>query len=179
VGDSYSSGEGIRGIYFDPRDPRHQSRVSAAAQAAANLQAARAAGGASSGATTSDVFLTQRIDVPRGQRPQDPLDQSTWHDPDDLAALALRNDSFSDETYQAQANHNPKGYAPTLIARLLAGAADDVRRRAERQPVRFRPRPGTNLRSARLRSPCPPSADAVTQAPPPPPPPPPGSFAGV
>jgi lysophospholipase L1-like esterase len=172
VGDSYSSGEGIRGTYFDPRDPRHQSRVSAAAQAAAKLQAANPQVqielevAASSGATTSDVFLTQRNDAPKGQRPQDPLDQSTWHDPDDIAvnlpqvqqvpadadavivglggndalfgplsrafvlgqstqyalrgqALALLNDSFSDQTYRDQARLNPEGYAPTLVARLL------------------------------------------------------------
>jgi lysophospholipase L1-like esterase len=173
VGDSYSSGEGIRGTYFDPRDPRHQSRVSAAAQAAAKLQAANPQVQvelhvtASSGATTSDVFLTQRNDAPTGQRPQDPLDPSTWHDPDDLAVnlpqieqipadadavivglggndalfgplsrafvleqwtrsyelrgedLALLNDSFSDQAYLDQARLNPKGYAPTLVARLL------------------------------------------------------------
>ncbi|OLF19295.1 SGNH/GDSL hydrolase family protein [Actinophytocola xanthii] len=94
VGDSFSSGEGIRGTYIEARDPRHQSRESAAIQAAARLQAANPGLQvevtivASSGATTSDVFETQRKDpaatIPGGT-PQNPLDQSTWHHDNDLA----------------------------------------------------------------------------------------------
>jgi hypothetical protein len=68
--------------------------LSAAVQAAARLQAANPGVqvevviAASSGATTSDVFETQRRD-PRetipGNTSQEPLNQSTWHDPKDLA----------------------------------------------------------------------------------------------
>jgi lysophospholipase L1-like esterase len=94
VGDSFSSGEGIRDTYVDSRDPRHQSRESAAIQAAARIQAANpdlqveVTIVASSGSTTSDVFETQRKDpaatIPGGT-PQNPLDQRTWHHENDLA----------------------------------------------------------------------------------------------
>nr|QEO73582.1 hypothetical protein [uncultured bacterium] len=105
VGDSYSSGEGIHVIdpagqrpagnsYIDARDPRHQSTLSAAAQAAARLQEANPGVrvelhiAASSGATTTDVFNTQRkdpLEPTPGNRPQDGADMRTWYDSNDMA----------------------------------------------------------------------------------------------
>ncbi|CAM3352045.1 GDSL-type esterase/lipase family protein [Kibdelosporangium persicum] len=105
VGDSYSSGEGIHVIdpagerpegnsYIDARDPRHQSTLSAAAQAAARLQEANPGVQvelsivASSGATTTDVFNTQRkdpLEPTPGNRPQDGADMRTWYDSNDMA----------------------------------------------------------------------------------------------
>ncbi|WP_439660222.1 GDSL-type esterase/lipase family protein [Lentzea sp. HUAS TT2] len=104
VGDSYTAGEAVhgerlgrgatRGGYFDPQDPRHQSMDSPAMQAVARLQAANPGLEvevhvvAASGATTSDVFETQRRDplekVP-GNRARDPLNPSTMHEENDLA----------------------------------------------------------------------------------------------
>ncbi|MBP2328339.1 lysophospholipase L1-like esterase [Kibdelosporangium banguiense] len=188
VGDSYSSGEGIhtttqtgRGSftgpsYFDARDPRHQSKMSAAIQAAARVQAANpdirveVHVVAASGATTSDFFEAQRKDSLEGpgSREQNGADPRTWHDKDDLTINSPQldqipadadvvimgfggNDSYfgplartyyneqakrpallqeleqlldtgkSAADYQREAGDQSieKGYAPTLVARLL------------------------------------------------------------
>jgi lysophospholipase L1-like esterase len=189
VGDSYSSGEGIhttrqtgRGAftgpsYFDVRDPRHQSRMSAAIQAAARVQAANpdiqveVHVVAASGAATSDFFEAQRrdpLDARPGNPPQDGADPKTWHDKDDLMVNSAQldqipadadvvimgfggNDSYfgplartyykeqdkrpallkqleqlldagkSAAEYQREADDQSieKGYAPTLVARML------------------------------------------------------------
>ncbi|GIG67064.1 hypothetical protein [Phytomonospora endophytica] len=65
LGDSYNSGEGMRGTYFDPEDRRHRSPFASGSQALQRLQDANpdididGQIGASSGATTRDVFETQ------------------------------------------------------------------------------------------------------------------------
>lgn len=68
VGDSYNSGEGMRGTYFDPEDRRHRSPYASGSQALQRLQDANpdvdldGQTGASSGATTRDVFEPQTDD---------------------------------------------------------------------------------------------------------------------
>jgi hypothetical protein len=72
--------------YFDAKDPRHQSKMSAAIQAAARVQAANpdiqveVHVVAASGATTSDFFEAQRrdpLEANPGNRPQNGADPTT------------------------------------------------------------------------------------------------------
>jgi lysophospholipase L1-like esterase len=145
VGDSFSAGEGVhdsgfRGketnAYVDAQDPRHQSKLSAAMQAAARLQEANpdlqveVHVVAASGAATEDMFVTQRRDpletIP-GNKPQSQTDQSTWHDPNDLAVNGPQLDQIPEDADAVIVGlgGNDVFFAP-MIRSLAPMAADDT-----------------------------------------------------